>query len=128
MVRKCAINITTAADGSASGNTPVLTGYVRAISYVPHGATPLDTNADVVFTAHASGAPILTQANIGTASRTWHPRTPTHASADGSAALYAAAGQAVNTEIPVCDECISLVVANGGNALSGTFHLYIDGM
>ena len=128
MVKKHAISVTTNSSGAFTGYTPVSSGYVRAISYVPHGATPLDTNADIVVSGNTSSIPVLTQANIGTAARTWHPRAATHAVADGAAALYAAGGTAVNTDVPVADESVKLVVANGGDTLSGTFYVYVDGV
>lgn len=127
MVRKVSVSITTAADGSATVYTQPVSGFVRAISYVPDGSTPLDTGADITITANTSGLPILTITNLGTSAVTSHPRAATVSTAN-AAALYAAAGTAVNTEIPVADEAIKFVVAQGGNALKGVFYVYVDGV
>lgn len=128
MVIKHAVAITTASDGSATGYTPPCSGFVRAIAYVPHASTPIDTNGDIVISGHVSGIAILTKANIGTTATSWHPRAPTHAVADGAASLYAAGGAAVNTLVPVANEPVKIVVANGADTKSGTFYVYVDGV
>jgi len=127
MVKVLTVAITTAADGSATGYTPPVSGLVRAISYVPHATTPLDTGADIVVSGNTSGIAILTKANIGLAAVQWHPRAPTVAVADGAALVYIASGQAVCDLIPVADEAIKIVVANGDAAKSGTFYFFVDG-
>lgn len=127
MVKKHTVAITTAADGSATAYTPVVSGYLRAIAYVPHASTPLDTNADVTITANTSGLALLTITNIGLSALSIHPRAAT-VGVTNVAALYAAAGTAVNTEIPVADEAIKVVVAQGNSAKSGTFYVYVDGV
>lgn len=126
MVKKHTVAITSAADGTATAYTPVVSGYLRAIAYVPHASTPLDTGADVTITANTSGLALLTITNLGTAALSIHPRAAT-VGVTNLAALYAAGGAAVNTEIPVADEAIKMVVAQGGDAKSGTFYLYVDG-
>ena len=113
----------------ASGNATVFSqggvnGYIEQIQYTP-GANPLATGADVTLTEENTGVPILTQSNIGTAAFTSAPRQPTHSNADGSAALYAAAGTNVRTRIALTGGRIKLVVAQGGNALSGSFNVAV---
>ena len=127
MVKKYTVAITTAADGSATARTPVVSGYLRAIAYVPHATTPIDTNGDVVITANTSGLAILTITNIGTTAFSVHPRAAT-VGVTNAASLYAAGGAAVNTEIPVADEAIKIVVADGADTKSGTFFVYVDGV
>ena len=127
MVKSYAVAITTTSGGAATGYTPVVSGLIRSIAYVPDGTNPLDTGADIVVTGNTSGMAILTKANIGTSAVQWHPRAGTAAVADGSALLYAAAGQAVCDLIPVGNEAVKIVVAQGGNALSGTFYVFVDG-
>jgi hypothetical protein len=128
MLKKHTIAITTNSSGAATGYTPPVSGFVRAIVYVPHGTTPLDTNGDIVVTGNTSSIAILTKANIGTSSTSWQPRAATHAVGDGSALLYASGGTAQCDLVPVADEAIKLVVAQGGDALSGTFYVYVDGV
>jgi hypothetical protein len=127
MIRKLTVPVTTAADGSATGYTTPISGWVCAIAYVPHASTPLDTNADIVVSAHTSGMAILTKANIGLSAVQWHPRAGTNAVADGAALLYASGGAAVCDRIPVASEAVKIVVANGDNTKSGTFYVFVDG-
>lgn len=119
------VTVTTDSSGDATGYTEPVSGYVHAIRYTPDGSTPLDTNADVTVTAATTGLAILTVTNLGTAALNLYPRAATVSTA-GAAALYAAGGTAVNDRIPVCDERITFTVAQGGNAKSGTFDVYLD--
>jgi hypothetical protein len=127
MVKVLTVAITTAAGGGATGYTQPVSGLVRAIAYVPHASTPIDTNGDIVVTGNTSGIAILTKANIGLAATSWHPRAPTVAVADGAALLYAAGGTAVCDLIPVAEEAIKIVVTNGDATKSGTFYVFVDG-
>jgi len=125
VITRHSVTLTSAADGSATGYIGPVTGFVHALRYVPHGSTPLDTNADVTITAETTGAAILTITNIGTSALNLYPRAAT-VSVANAAALYAAAGQAVNDRIPVCEERVKFVVAQGADTKTGTFYLYLD--
>lgn len=124
-VERINVSVTTIADGSATAFTdrPV-TGTVLAVMYTKHGSNPYDDTVDITITGEGSGIAILTQANA-TASFTKAPRMPTHGSADGAAALYAAGGTAVNAPIPVANERIKIVLAQGGDSNNGDFTFYI---
>lgn len=118
------VTVTVDASGNATAYTGHVTGLVRAIRYVPDGTNPLDTGGDVTITADASGLPILTITNIGTSAASYAPQQAV-VSVANAAALYAAAGTAVTAPIPVSAERIKLVVAQGGNAKTGVFHIYV---
>lgn len=118
------VAVTTDSSGDATRYTAPATGFVRAIRYVPHGSTPLDTNADVTVTGNTSGIAIIAVTNIGTSALNLYPRAATVTTAN-AAALYAAGGTAVNDLIPVADEAIKLVVAQGADTKSGTFYIYV---
>ena len=114
------VTITTDASGDFTGHTVVTNGLVHAVRFVD---TDLDATADITLTCGASGMAILTmtdQANTGT----YQPQGATHSTA-GAAALYAAGGTAVLAPIPVADETIKVVVAQGGNVKTGTLHIYV---
>lgn len=83
--------------------------------------TDLDAGADWAITGETTGVSVLTltDANSGT----YAPRQATHGT-DGSASLYAATGEAVEDAVFVAGERIKVVVANGGNATSGTLYLW----
>lgn len=118
------VAITVNASGDATAYTGHVSGLVRAIRYVPDGSTPLDTGADITITADVSGLAILTVTNLGTSAVSFAPHQAVVSVANASA-LYAAGGTAVTAPIPVSDERIKIVVAQGGNAKLGTFHVYV---
>ena len=118
------VTIAVDASGDGTGYTPVVSGFVRAIRYVPDGTVPYDTGADVTVTGDVSGIPILTVTNTGTVALSLYPRAAT-AGVTNTAALYAAGGTAILDLIPVSSERIKIVVAQGGTSKTGKFHVYI---
>lgn len=117
------LTVNASGDATVYSATPV-TGLIRQIRYVPDGTNPLDTGADLTITAEASGLVVDTLTNIGTAAVQWAPRQATSTVA-GAASLYAAAGLAVNDLIAIAGERIKVVVAQGGNALTGTLYIWV---
>ena len=115
------VAVTSDASGDATDYTsePV-NGVVHAIRYV---RTDLATGVDFVITGAVSGIAILSVSNVAT-STTWYPRAAT-CDVTGVASLYAAAGEPVETGVPVCDEPIKIVTDEGGATLSGTFYIYV---
>lgn len=107
------IAITTDSGGAATvylGSR--IRGYLVALFYRPG---TLDTGADLTITAETSGAPILTKSNLGTGNSWLYPRAlPTNAnSATGPL------GTVPSERIPLMNERIKVVVAQGGNTLTG---------
>lgn len=108
------VTITTDAGGAATvyiGSK--LRGYLHALIYKPG---TLDTGADLTVTTEDNGIPILTKVNLGTGNSFLFPRgLPTNAnSATGPL------GTVPSVRIPLMKERIKVVVAQGGNALTGT--------
>lgn len=120
------ISVTTDGAGAAdeSSQHPV-NGRVLELRYTPDGTSPLDTSADITVTGRQSGRAIVTKANIGTTAFSLAPRQPTHKVSDGSAALYAAAGEGVHDFVYLAGERIRVVVAQGAAAKSGVFEFLI---
>lgn len=116
-----AVTVTTAADGSATAYSPVVTGKVSQIRYVK---TDFATGVDFTITSEATGETIWTESNVD-ASATRAPRQATHSTA-GVAALYAAAGTAVNDKIALANDRVKIVIAAGGNAATGVFHIVME--
>ena len=86
-------------------------GFLVALKYTPG---TLDTGADLTITGESSGIPIITKANAGTSNVFYYPRALNNAVADGAAST-------ANVElIPIKDERIKVVVAQGGNAGAGS--------
>ena len=86
-------------------------GFLVCLKYTPE---TLDTGADLTITGEDSGIPILTKANAGTSTVFYYPRALINAVADGA--------ESTNPSefIPIKDERIKLVVANGGNGGVGS--------
>jgi hypothetical protein len=121
---KVTVPITTDAAGAFTTKVVVPRGHLDAYRYVPHASTPLDTGADLDIVGSNTGIVYANQDNIGTSAFTKAPRMATH-DETGAASLYAAGGEPVEAKIPVGDEPLTVTIANGGNALSGTLHMWI---
>lgn len=113
--------VTVDASGDATVYTNAVNGLLQTIRYVK---TDFANTADFTITNETTGEALLTATDV-TASTTWAPRQATHSVA-AAAALYAAGGSAVNDCIAIPGHRIKIVVAQGGNATSGTFHFILS--
>lgn len=120
-MRRVKLQITTASDGSATAYSPRCTGKVHSLHYVKNN---FDDGVDFAVTNETTGENLWTEANVN-ASAVRYPRQATHSNA-GVAALYAAAGTAVQVAAPLANDRIKCVIAQGGNAKLGTLYAYID--
>lgn len=119
-VERHIVTIATDAAGDGTGYTPVLNGRILAIHYVKNDYA---NGVDFTITAEATGETIWQESNVN-ASTSRAPRQATHAT-DGTASLYAAAGEPVEDYIALAEDRVKIVVAQGGNTKSGTFHVVI---
>lgn len=117
---KHTVSLTTDASGDATEYSGVITGKIVSVRYVKDDFAD---GVDFAITAEDTGETIWAEDNIN-ASETVAPRQPTHSTA-GAAALYAAAGTAVNDDIVLVKDRVKIVVANGGDTKSGTFHIIV---
>lgn len=115
------VTVTTDAGGDATAYTPVVTGKLAQIRYVKNDYA---VGVDFTITAEATGETLWAQSDVN-ASATVAPRQATHSTA-GVAALYAGGGTAVLDKIALANDRIKIVVAQGGNAKSGTFHFVLE--
>jgi hypothetical protein len=120
-MKRFKVSVTTAADGSATAYTPRLSGKLCAIHYVK---TDFADGVDFTITSEATGQGLWTDTNIN-ASEVVQPRGPTH-DQTGAALLYAAGGTAVADRIALANDRVKIVIAAGGNAKVGTFHILVD--
>lgn len=120
-LRRFVVPVTTAADGSATAYSPYLSGYLAQIVYAK---TDYANGVDFTITAEATGETLWTESDVN-ASVSKSPRAATHSTA-GVAALYAAAGTAVNDRIALARDRVKIVLAQGGNVKTGTFHIVVD--
>ncbi len=114
------VELTTDADGAATGYTPAVTGRVLAIHYVKDDFAD---GVDFTVTSEATGQSIWAESDVN-ASASRAPRQPTHGQ-DGSASLYAGGGEPVEDYLALAQDRVKIVVANGGDTKSGAFHVVI---
>lgn len=119
-IRRIVIPVTTAADGSATVYSDVVSGEIRAIHYLK---TDFADGVDFAITLETTGQNVWTESNVNAAA-VRAPRMATHG-VDGVASLFAAGGLGVQAPIPVADERIKIVIAQGGNAKTGAFHILL---
>lgn len=117
------IDITTDSSGDFTINTVDIFGAVLQYRYVPDGTSPLATGADLTIAGGTTGIVVASQTNIGTSAFTKAPRQATHAT-DGTASLYAAAGEPVEDCIWVAGEHLTVTIAQGGDTKSGTLWIW----
>lgn len=113
--------IVTDASGDATvylfhGINRKLNGFISVIKYTPG---TIDTGADLVITGESNGIPILTITNAGTSDVFYYPRALANAVAD------AAAATASSEYIPIKDDRIKVVVAQGGAAKTGQIEVIL---
>jgi hypothetical protein len=122
-MKRQTVSMTVAADGTGTFYSGPIHGRIHAILY-RYGT--LANGTDITITGETTGTAVLTKANQGQANADWYPRAATHHAVDASAALYAAGGTAVNDYIHVYDERLKIVLADGGNALTGSIIVVHD--
>jgi TPP-dependent pyruvate/acetoin dehydrogenase alpha subunit len=120
-MRRYKVTVTTAADGSATAYTPRVAGRVEQIEYVKGDFAD---GVDFTITGEATGVGLWTESNVN-ASAVRAPRQPAHSQV-GAALLYAAGGTAVTDRIALASDRIKIVIAQGGAAKTGVFHVLID--
>jgi len=118
MLYRTTASITTDSSGDATvflgGNVH---GWILQVKYLPGS---IATGADLVVTGETSGTPILTVTNAGTSDAWYYPRAVVNEVADASADTN-------RVRIPIFDERIKVVVAQGGSAAAGSIELiYVD--
>lgn len=121
-IRRFAKTITVDASGDAEEFIGPIYGDLVSIRYVKDDFAD---GVDFIVTLETTGETIWSEESVN-ASATRYPRAATHSTA-GAAALYASGGVAVLGRIAIGGDRIKIVVADGGNATSGTLHFTIDG-
>ena len=118
MITSITATITTNASGAATvylGHR--IYGTIEAIKYVPG---TLDTGAGLTFTGEDTEVPVLVKAGAGTSTVWFYPRVLANKNTDGAAATDALVA------IRLFKERLKLVVASGGNAVTGTVTVFVN--
>ena len=114
------VTVTTDGSGDATAYTELVTGAIRLAKYVK---TDYANGVDITITSEITGQTIWDQDDVN-ASAAVSPRQPTHDSA-GAASLYASGGEPVEGDIVLASERIKIVIAQGGDTKTGTFHFVV---
>lgn len=123
-MKRLRVPITTAADGTATAYSARFSGKIHQIEYVKDGANGFANGVDFTITGEKTGIGLWAQNDVN-ATAVVAPRQPTHTQL-GAAALYAAGGTAVQDKIALGNDRVKIVIAQGGNAKAGTFHILVD--
>lgn len=122
-MRRYRVPVTTDGSGNATVLSPRMAGKLHSIQYVKDATNPYADGVDFAVTAEATGESVWTESNVN-ASAVRYPRAPTHSQA-GAASLFAASGTAVQDKIGIVDR-LKIVLAQGGAAKVGVFHILVD--
>lgn len=121
-VERHTVTIVTDASGDGTGYTPNVTGRILGIRYVK---TDYDNGVDMTITVEDTGEAIVTGTDVN-ASKSFYPRVPVQDEA-GADALFAAGGTKLRDAVHVAGGRVKIVVAQGGNAKTGKFHVLVGG-
>jgi hypothetical protein len=116
MAERHRVAVTTAADGTATAYTPDgLNGRVASITYTK---TDFVDGVDFTITAEATGESLWTDTNIN-ASETVYPVQKGNLGGTGAASTI------LEVPIVIANDRVKIVIAQGGNAKVGVFHVVI---
>ncbi|MGV1791001.1 hypothetical protein G6K88_07700 [Agrobacterium rhizogenes] len=123
-MRRIKLVVTTAADGTATAFMTRTSGKICSIHYIKDAQTAFADGVDFTVTAEETGETIWNEANVN-ASAARYPRIPVQ-TPQGAAVLYAAGGAPVTDKIAISNDRLKFVIAQGGNAKSGTFYAVVE--
>lgn len=120
-IRRHVVDVVTDEYGDAEVFSPRLSGKLISIRYAAAaGEAAFDQYVDFALTAENTGETIWSEESVD-ASASRYPRAAAHTTA-GAAATYDGSN-ATLAEISLSQDRVKIVVADGGDAKSGTFHL-----
>ena len=102
-IEKQSVAITTESDGTATAYSDPINGKVLQWQYVADGTAPYESTTDVTVTSETAGLTI-----------------------DSKTDLSAAFAELVGNVVYFSDERIKIVLAQGGDTKTGTFHFWYE--
>lgn len=121
-IRRHVVPVTTEYGGDGEAYSPVLSGKLVSIRYVKDD---FENGVDFTITSEMTGATLWAEDDVD-ASATRYPRAATHTTA-GAAANYDGSAHAVLAKIALSQDRVKIVIGDGGDDTSGTFHITVDG-
>ena len=119
------LSVTTDASGNATATfAQTVQGKIKQIVYTKDGTNAYSNGSTITFSNTETGETIWAETGVN-ASAVRAPRIATHSNA-GVAALYAAAGQAVNDDFYCAGDHVQVVISGGGNTKVGQFDLIYE--
>ena len=108
------VSITTDGSGDATGFSPVVTGRIQQIAYTKDSFA---NGVDFTITLEDTGQNVWTELNVD-ATKTVNPTTAADLESGSASSL---------TEVGIfaASERVKIVVANGGDTLSGSFQIIV---
>lgn len=122
-MRRYKVTVTTDGSGNATAYSPRIAGKIHQIEYVKPGATSYTDGVDFTITGEATGINLWTEANVN-ASKVCAPRQPTHTQAGVAATLDGTV--AALDKIALASDRVKIVLAQGGAAKVGAFHILVE--
>ena len=120
-MRRQVLPLTTDISGNATAVGTNILGKLYAIEYRPG---TIATGATVTVTCEAdTSRPLLTKSSAGTVNTIYYPRDIMNAVADGAALTATAGGDRCQ---PIMNGFPKVVVASGGNTLTGSVVIYYE--
>jgi hypothetical protein len=122
-MRRYKVTVTTASDGTATAYSPRISGNIQQIEYVKPGSGSYDDGVDFTITGEATGVGLWTESNVNATARR-APRQATHTQV-GVAATFDGTVAALD-KVALANDRVKIVLAQGGNAKVGAFHILVD--
>ena len=119
-LKRYVVTITTNASGDGSGSTPIVNGRVLAIHYIK---TDYANGVDFDVDTSVSSVVIWSQDNVNASASVFPRKQVTDTAGVG---LTLDGTRTMNEPIPVANETIDIVVAQGGDTKTGTFHIIVE--
>ena len=115
-IQRLAVPVVTAANGSTTAYSAVVSGNLSQIRYVKD---TFDNGVGFTITNETTGETLWTEASVN-ASATRAPRQPAHST------VGAALGATIVDKVALANDRVKIVIASGGDAKSGTFHIVLE--
>jgi hypothetical protein len=117
------IVVTTAADGTATAySASTYNGNIQCVDYIK---TDFANGVDFTVTTEVTEHTVWTGTDVN-ASAEMRPRSAVH-DTTGAVLQHGSSSPVVTDYIPMVNERLKIVIAQGGNAKTGTFRLIVGG-